>query len=191
MKLMTALIATLSATPGLAEGVPGLGGPDRIEFTAPDLGAAVSLLNDGMGSDAFYGLGPFPGGDSMWMQDHVYVDPKAKITEIRIVRCSDGANLEIFQYSAPDHNTALPRHSDIGRHHIAFDVDDIAKAVDYLTSKGVKVLGQPTTMTEGPSKGETCVFFLAPWEMQLELVSYPMGKAYEADFPNRLWDPRS
>ena len=52
-------------------------------------------------------------------------------------------------------------------------------------------LGDPTTMTEGPSAGETWVYFLAPWGMQLELVSYPDGKAYEGAFDGRLWDPRS
>jgi hypothetical protein len=33
------------------------------------------------------------------------------------------------------------------------------------------------------------MYFLAPWGMQLELVSYPKGKAYEKDFKGRLWNP--
>ncbi len=191
MKYTMALIAALAAPPVLAEGLPGLRGPDHVGFTVPDLGAAVAFFTDVMGCEAFYSLGPFSGGDSTWMQDHLNVDPKAEIPKLSLVRCGNGANLEIFQYTAPDQKTVLPRNSDIGGHHIAFYVDDMTKAVDHLTSKGVKVLGQPTTMTEGPSKGETWVYFLAPWGMQLELVSYPEGKAYEADFQNRLWDPRS
>ena len=63
----------------------------------------------------------------------------------------------------------------------------MAAAVDYLGGKGVEILGAPTVMTEGPSAGETWVYFLAPWGMQLELVSYPDGKAYEAEYENRLW----
>ena len=42
---------------------------------------------------------------------------------------------------------------------------------------------------EGPSAGQTWVYFLAPWGMQLELVSYPDGKAYEATTTRRLWHP--
>ena len=45
------------------------------------------------------------------------------------------------------------------------------------------VLGEPTCMTEGPTAGESWVYFLAPWGMQLELVSYPQGKAYSRQSP--------
>ena len=33
--------------------------------------------------------------------------------------------------------------------------------------------------TSGPSAGQTWVYFLSPWGMQLELLSYPQGKGYE------------
>lgn len=188
---LLALIAATLATPALAQGVPGLRGPDHVGFTVPDLAVAVTFFTDVMGCEAFYPLGPFSGGDSTWMADHLNVDAKAEIPQLQLVRCGNGANLEIFQYTAPNQNTVPPRNSDIGGHHVAFYVDDMAAAVAYLRDMGVKVLGEPTTMTEGPSKGETWVYFLAPWGMQLELVSYPQGKAYEADYQTRLWDPRS
>ena len=44
--------------------------------------------------------------------------------------------------------------------------------------------------TSGPSAGQTWIYFRAPWGLQLELVSYPNGKAYEHDYDSRLWDPR-
>ena len=40
------------------------------------------------------------------------------------------------------------------------------------------------------SEGQRWVYFLTPWDMQLELVSFPNGKAYEADAAVKLWDPR-
>lgn len=110
---------------------------------------------------------------------------------MRLMRCGNGTNLEIFQYTAPDQNLRGPKNSDVGGHHLAFYVEDMDAAVSYLQAEGLEVLGSPTTMTEGPSAGETWVYFLAPWGMQLELVSYPDGKAYEANFDGRLWDPRS
>jgi glyoxylase I family protein len=44
------------------------------------------------------------------------------------------------------------------------------------------------------SAGQRWLYFIAPWGMQFELVSYPGGKAYEKDAPEtgkqvRLWHP--
>jgi hypothetical protein len=39
------------------------------------------------------------------------------------------------------------------------------------------------------SAGQRWQYFLAPWGMQFELVSYPGGKAYEKDAEVRLWHP--
>jgi catechol 2,3-dioxygenase-like lactoylglutathione lyase family enzyme len=190
MKTTLALaFAGLATTVG-AQGLPGMTGIDHIGFTVPNLEEAVTFFVDVLGCQAFYPLGPFSGGDSTWMADHLNVDAKATIPAMRLMRCGNGANLEIFQYTAPEQNPTPPRNSDIGGHHVAFYTTDMAGAVVYLESKGIKVLGAPTTMSEGPSAGETWVYFLAPWGMQLELVSYPDGKAYEAAFEGRLWDPR-
>lgn len=192
--ILVAAAVSACALPALADGhggLPGMRGPDHVGFTVPELGQAVTFFRDVLGCQEFYPLGPFSGGDSTWMADHLNVDAKATIPDMRLMRCGNGANLEIFQYTAPDQNLTPPRNSDIGGHHVAFYVDDMTAAVTYLRDKGVKVLGEPTTMTDGPSRGETWVYFLAPWGMQLELVSYPDGKAYEADYEGRLWDPRS
>jgi hypothetical protein len=43
----------------------------------------------------------------------------------------------------------------------------------------------------GPSSGQTWVYFLSPWGLQFELVSFPEGKGYERDTPRRLWDVRA
>jgi catechol 2,3-dioxygenase-like lactoylglutathione lyase family enzyme len=79
---------------------------------------------------------------------------------------------------------------DIGGHHIGFLVDDMDAAVAYLKSKGVQVQGEPTKMTQGPTAGETWVYFLAPWGTQLELTYYPKGLAYEKSVTGQvLWNP--
>ena len=58
---------------------------------------------------------------------------------------------------------------------MAFYVEDINAAIGYLKSRGLMVQGEPVTMSTGPSKGLIWVYFLSPWGMQLELVSYPAG----------------
>ena len=59
-------------------------------------------------------------------------------------------------------------------------VDDLDSAVDYLRSQGVTVLGDPTA-SKGPNEGQRWVYFLAPWGLQLELVSYPNGRAFDRE----------
>jgi catechol 2,3-dioxygenase-like lactoylglutathione lyase family enzyme len=193
MKTLALTVAVTALGTGAFAGssLPGMTGTDHVGFTVPSVDEAVTFFQDVIGCNVFYPLGPFSGGDSTWMADHLNVDAKAEIPTMRLVRCGNGANFEIFEYTAPDQDTKLPRNSDIGGHHIAFYTTDMEGAVSYLQDKGIEVLGNPTTMTDGPSAGETWVYFLAPWGMQLELVSYPDGKAYEAEYDGRLWDPRS
>jgi catechol 2,3-dioxygenase-like lactoylglutathione lyase family enzyme len=192
MKMRHLLGAVLLCTvlPAAAGGLPGLRGGDHLGITVPKLDDAVRFFVDVIGCEAFYKLGPFK-ADNDWMQVHLNVNPRAEIPQIRVVRCGHGINLEIFEYTAPDQNRALPRNSDIGGHHLAFYVDDMAKAVAHLRKHNVKMLGDPTVMKDGPSAGETWMYFLAPWGMQLELVSYPKGKAYEKDYKSRLWSARN
>jgi len=52
------------------------------------------------------------------------------------------------------------------------------------------MLGEPTA-SSSHSSGQRWLYFLTPWGMQLELVSFPDGKAYES-YPGtttRLWHP--
>ncbi|WP_444935174.1 VOC family protein [Microbulbifer sp. JTAC008] len=50
---------------------------------------------------------------------------------------------------------------EIRGHHLAFYVEDIDAAVEYLKKQNIEVLGAPTVMTEGPTEGETWVYFVA------------------------------
>ncbi|MNC67603.1 hypothetical protein D3C75_1181110 [compost metagenome] len=64
------------------------------------------------------------------------------------------------------------------------------QAVAYLKERGVTVLDTPSTFSDGPAAGLTWVYFLAPWGLQLELVSFPEGMQYEEAHTRLLWDPR-
>lgn len=82
-----------------------------------------------------------------------------------------------------------PKNSDIGGYHIAFYVDDIKAAKDYLDAKGVKTFA-PLSVNEGPAAGQSIFYFLTPWGLQMEAISYPHGMAYEKTSPVVLWSPR-
>lgn len=168
--------------------IPGLRGTDHVGFTVPDLEQARRFLVDVLGCTLVYSLGPFAHPDDDWMAEHLAVHPRTVMRRLDFYRCANGSNFEVFSYEAADGQRPQPRNSDLGGHHLAFYVEDLDEAVAYLRATGVRVLGEPTA-SSGASAGQRWVYFLSPWGMQLELVSYPGGKAYEADAPVLLWHP--
>lgn len=160
----------------MTAGLPGLTGVDHFGFTVPDLDQASSFLVDVLGCELMYGLGTFR--DGAWMAEHLNVDPAARMVRQQFFNCGGRAAFEVFEYTAPDQNPVLPRNSDIGGHHVSLYVDDFDAAVAYLRQKGVTILGEPTA-SSGATEGQRWVYFLAPWGMQFELVSYPDGKAFQ------------
>jgi glyoxylase I family protein len=167
--------------------IPGLRGTEHIGFTVPDLDQAERFFVDVIGCELVYSLGPFKSDDD-WMLEHLNVHPRTVMKELRFFRCAFGPNFEIFQYQSADGSLPQPRNSDVGGHHLAFYVDDFDTAYDYLKENGVKFLGEPT-YSKSFSEGQRWVYFFTPWGMQLELVSYPNGKAYEKSTEKRLWHP--
>jgi catechol 2,3-dioxygenase-like lactoylglutathione lyase family enzyme len=162
----------------MSGGLPGLTGLDHIGITVPDLAEAHAFLVDVIGCEYMYTLGPFQHDDSDWMAEHLDVHPRAVMKELHFFRCGGRAVFEVFEYSAPDQRLEQPRNSDIGGHHVALYVEDLDLAVEHLRRHGVTVFGEPTA-SRGPSEGQRWVYFLAPWGMHFELVSYPDGKAFD------------
>lgn len=168
-------------------GIPGIRGTDHIGFTVPDLDEAHHFLVEILGCEEIYRLGPKQADDD-WMQTHLGVHPRTVIREIRFYRLGNGANFEVFLYEAADGYLTQPRNSDIGGYHIAFYVDDLEAAVEYLRAEGVEIMGRPTRSLES-AEGQRWIYFRSPWGLQFELVSFPQGKAYENGAERLLWHP--
>ena len=124
------------------------------------------------------------------MQELLNVNPRAVIHQITLVRCGYGSNIELFQYSSPDQKNLtaeeqrhrrLP-HRLLCRRHQGGE--------GYLDGKGVKTFFGPFPVNEGPAAGQSIVYFLAPWGLQMELISYPKGMAYEHGASTVLWSPK-
>ena len=182
---MSAFDYDIVSAPFEARGLPGLRGTDHIGFTVPDLDQAVDFFVNVIGCEDLYGIGPIQ-SDNDWMQNQLNVHPRATFRN-RLLRCGHGSNFEIFEYQAPDQNDAIPRNSDVGAHHLAFYVDDFDAGLEHLKSHGLKILGEPVVRADGPVAGQTWVYFLSPWGMQLELISFPNGKGYEQHTSRRQW----
>jgi hypothetical protein len=61
-------------------------------------------------------------------------------------------------------------------------------AVAYLRAQEVRLLAGPVA-SRNASAGQRWQYFLSPWGMQFELVSFPAGKAYESGAAVKLWHP--
>lgn len=168
-------------------GLPGLRGLDHVGFTVPDMAAAIAFFTDVLGAEFILDGGVVEGASAM--RDRLGVDPAARCRWC-FLRLGTALNLELFEYTAPDQRREPPKNSDAGGHHLALYVDDMAVAVAHLREHGLAVMGEPETIAAGPAAGGQWVYVLAPWGLQLELCSYPMGKG-PADGPaRRLYDPR-
>jgi catechol 2,3-dioxygenase-like lactoylglutathione lyase family enzyme len=173
----------------MSGGLPGLAGTEHVGFTVPDIEAATRFFVDVIGCTLVFEIGPFQSDDD-WMQTQLGVHPRSVVRSLRMFRCKTGPSFEIFEYALAGARPAPPRNSDVGGHHLGFYVEDVNAAVAHLKSRGITVQGDPVTMESGPTKGLTWVYFLSPWGMQLELVSYPNGMAVTNEAPGALWSPR-
>ncbi|MFB7287327.1 VOC family protein [Actinacidiphila glaucinigra] len=157
--------------------IPGLTRVDHFGITVPDLDQAREFFEDVLGFEYLYRLGPLRDDEGHWMSEHLNVHDRAVSPRIYFFRIGGQAVLEVFEYQAPDQRLDPPRNSDVGGHHLALYVDDMDTAVADLRRRGLRVLGEPTD-SKGPHEGQRWVYFLSPWGLQCELVSYPHGKAF-------------
>jgi catechol 2,3-dioxygenase-like lactoylglutathione lyase family enzyme len=160
--------------------LPGLRRVDHVGLTVPNLDEAVAFFRNVLGGRELYRVGPFKSDDD-WMQRYLGVHPRAEVTQLAVVRMPGGPDLELFEYVAPDQRPQHPRNSDIGAAHLAFMVDDLDAVLAQLPAHGLEPMGEPVTMTEGPSAGLTWLYALSPWGLQLEFVSAPEGLAFERE----------
>jgi len=135
-------------------------------------------------------FGPFPAG--AFVASVVDVAQTTSIDQITMLRIGRSANIELFKYTAPDgQRHDMPKNSDWSGHHVAFYVTDIATAVEYMVSKGVRRMpAGPFTLTQGPAAGQTIQYFQTPWGGYIEFISYPNGMAYEVPSVKPLWSPK-
>ena len=167
-------------------------GHDHTGVTVPDMDQALTFFVDVLGCKKAMSFGPVadPDANGTFMKDALGVDPKTVIKPDHAGALRHGVEHRAVQLQSPDQKVVQPKNSDIGGYHIAFYVDDIKAAADYLRAKGVATMLGPIPITEGPAAGQAIVYFNAPWGLQMEAISYPKGMAYEKDASTILWSPK-
>lgn len=170
-------------------GIPGATAVHHVAYTVPDLNQAVEFFTEVIGAELVYSLGPVNDSEGNWMTRQLGVAADAS-AHVAMLRLGAVTNLELFEYTAPDQRQEIPRNSDWGGHHLAIYVTDVDAAADYLrTQPGVRILGEPETIVDGPIAGDRWVYFLTPWGMQMELIHLPAGRPYEQETEARLYLP--
>jgi catechol 2,3-dioxygenase-like lactoylglutathione lyase family enzyme len=167
--------------------LPVLRGVDHVGITVPDVEQATGFFVDVLGCELLYEQEP-PRDDAP--RDRLGVPEGSRIRDVRFLRCANGANVEIFEFYSPDQREDIPRPSDVGIQHLALYVDDLDAAVDHLRRRGVKLMSGPNPLP-GPEagKGNRFIYARTPWDLTVELISYPAPMAYEQHSHTRRWKP--
>jgi len=165
-------------------------GIDHVGITVPSIEEAAQFFHDTFGCDHVTTI-RYPITNSRSLDRKTLVPPRASSMTIAMLRCGVGSNIELFEFANSRGRRTPSDLEDFGIQHIAFYTDNMQRAVAYLKSKGLTILGEPLLMTSGDTAGETWVHFMSPWGLELELVQSPNGKGYEkTNPPVTLWSPK-
>ena len=154
-------------------GLPGLRRLDHVGVTVPDLEEATRFLVDVLSAASTSTRWARSSDDGDWMSEHLGVHPRATVPENRFFRCGGQTVFEVFQYTAPDQRTAVPKNSDIGGHHLALYVDDLDAR---WTTSGARASRPWVSLNAisnliskiNQSFFQRWVYFRAPWGLQME-----------------------
>jgi catechol 2,3-dioxygenase-like lactoylglutathione lyase family enzyme len=133
-----------------SKGIPTATNADHLGVTVPDLQEAVAFFVDALGADYPFSFQEGPGTENPANLNKTFdVDPDSKL-KIAMLRLGPTLNLELMEYESPDQRQEMPKNSDYGAPHIAFFVQDMKAAADYLTAKGCRLFKGPFVSEKGP-----------------------------------------
>jgi catechol 2,3-dioxygenase-like lactoylglutathione lyase family enzyme len=167
MRRLPALVLAVPSLAGASVPLPpALEAPefDHVGINVPDADAAAQFFHDLIGTEIVLDMRPGdPGAD--WKARFRW-HSSAKLLRILMIRTPGGSRIELFQYEAPEAAREHPHQDDPGATHIALKANDISKSIAVLKQRGLRVLNDPVTLSDGTR----WFYFLTPWNSQLELV---------------------
>ena len=160
-------------------------GMHHIGITVPNIQKGIDFFKAVFGAVEVFHTGAFNVDDS-FMKNKLGAAPKSRIRDLVFLRCGDGVNVELFEYSGEDSSSRPKRNSEIGGTHLCFEVDDVFASAKRLKDMGVEMLEGPNRVEEGPLAGFDWIYFMTPWGHCLEIASFAT-LGYEKETPERLW----
>ena len=121
---------------------------------------------------------PVPRTTTTGCSEHLDVHPRSVMRELRFYRCGSAPTSRSSNGRPPTASAASRATATSAATTSRSTSTTSTPPSTYLREQGVRVLGEPTA-SRNASEGQRWVYFLSPWGMQFELVSYPDGKAYE------------
>jgi microsomal epoxide hydrolase len=167
-------------------GIPGAQNVDHVGVVVPNLDKAIKFFVDVLGADLLWTAGPY--SDPKNNPARFDVDPRTA-SKVAMLRLGPNINLELKEAKFPGQKNKMPGNADTGAPHLAFWVDDLDVASDYLTSKGVRLLAGPFPTAGEPKLGEVIRYFQTSFGMYMELVHRPSPLNYEKQTSARLYGP--
>ena len=160
-------------------------GMHHIGITVPNIEEGIAFFKKIFDVVEVFHTGAFDVDDG-FMSRKLGAAPQSRIRDLVFLRCGNGTNLELFEYSGDDRDKAQKRSSEIGGSHICFEVEDVFASAERLKAQGVELLEGPNSVDAGPLQGFNWVYFKTPWGQILEIASF--GKlGYEKEAPVHLW----
>lgn len=162
-------------------GIPTARNVGHVAYTVADLDQAEEFFTGALGARVVERTAPTVLAPPI-ASSRLGVPGPARLRQT-LLRLGPTANVELSEYRVPGEVPGRPRNSDVGGHHMAFWVDDIDAAVEYLAGRdGVRVLGDPIAVPRGPLGGGRWVYFVTPFGMTMEVLTFHDGRLpYEAE----------
>ena len=166
----------------MAEKIRGM---HHLGITVPNIEEGIAFFKKVFDVVEVFRTGPFDVDDA-FMKNKLGALPNSRIRDLVFLRCGNGTNVELFEYSGEDSNGHPKRNSEIGGTHICFEVDDVFASAKRMQANGIELMEGPNTVEEGPLAGFSWVYFNTPWGHCLEIASFK-NLGYEEDTKHRLW----
>ena len=160
-------------------------GMHHIGVTVPNIEEGIAFFKAVFGAVDVFRTGPF-NVDESFMKNKLGAAPQSRIRDLVFLRCGDGVNVELFEYSGEDAKARPRRNSEIGGMHLCFEVDDVVASAKRLKAIGIEMLEGPNMVEDGPLAGFNWIYFMSPWGQCLEIASFN-SLGYETSTKERLW----
>jgi len=163
----------MATNQSITDSIPTARNVDHFGYNVPNLDEAIEFFVEVLGAEEAFRWGPMadPDGDSMAAM--LGVHPRTSVGGA-LLRLGPASNVELLEYDAPDEASEPPKTADPGASQLAFRVEDVEAATEYLREQqGVTVLDEPGEVPDDePHAGMKSVFATTPWGLLLELVEH-------------------